>query len=217
MILLNGLLIVVSADRRRKSITIKGKKSYLNQVEKSVKVILKEQTTPMKHAKQCRMNGDIAGYLAFLGSDESIRYPKYWQVVSKDGIADTTEHLTQLSDKDPLYQEVLKLFLDTFVDKRVGVGFDAKGLTHKKLVVKTISVVENKFLFQQYYSKKKQLCLQSSVNPIPPFASLKGEREIETRETCKSKGKLCFSVDVVIMICRINIAVTFFSNDDSVK
>jgi hypothetical protein len=153
-------LTVVFADKRGEFISIKGKKASLDKVEVTIKELLNK--LPTKLAKQCLKNRDKPGYLKALGCDEAIHYPKYWQIVASE--AEATPQLRQLSNKDSFYQEVLKLVLDTFDDKRVGVGFDAKNLTHTKLVVKSISAIENKFLFQQYYSKKKQLCLQSSVN-----------------------------------------------------
>jgi hypothetical protein len=181
--------MVVFADRRGAFVIIKGKQNTLDKVEADVIKILREQKSSHNRAEHCRLSGDIDGLLRLIGNDESVHYPPYWQLDSNTGYeGEPKVRLVDLPAEHPLYLEILTLVLQTFSLEKVGKGFDAVNLQHSKLVVKKISAVQNKFLFQQYCPKKKQLCLQSLVNRPPPIANFDGEHEIMTQYICRSFG-----------------------------
>jgi hypothetical protein len=171
----------------------------VEKVEADVIKTLKEYKSPHHRAERCKQRGDIDGYLKCIGTDESVHYPSYWQLANYTGNeGEPKGSLIGLPAQHPLYQEVLTLVLKTFDSSMVGKGYDAAKLKHSKLVVKKISAVQNRFLFQQYYAKKKQFCSKSSVNQPPAIASYVGEKEIMTRQICFSEGEFRSFVSLYI-------------------
>jgi hypothetical protein len=171
----------------------------VEKVATDITKILKEYKSLLHLAERCKQLGDIAGYLECIGTDETVCYPSYWEMESKKtSEADSKASLLDLPADHPLYEEVSTLLLKTFDSSMVGKGFDAARLKHSKLVVKKISYVQNKFLFQQYVSKKKQLCLKYAVNRPPAIVSYAGGNEILTRQICLNEGEFRSFVSLYI-------------------
>jgi len=107
--------------------------------------LLSQHSSATERARSHKKRGDLAGYFGILGSEETVQFPSYWTSGTPEAASNP------LSPSDPLYQEVLKLVLATFTGHKVGVGFDATGLTHSKLEVQKIWTVENKLNFNHYW------------------------------------------------------------------
>ena len=123
---------------------------------------------------------DVPSYLLHLSEVKEVQYPSYWKLRESRGESVVQQPLDSQSD---LYKEVEKLVYDTWDASKAGHGNDARGLQHTKLVIKKISLIENRSHFPMYFAKRKQICMEAAVNQFPSLASgVQGEWEVKTRK-----------------------------------
>lgn len=126
----------------------------------------------------------VSAYLRVLGSESQVRYPAYWQSVrNADFDLIVGSQRQKLKPADALYKEVENLAVRTWEVEKVGQGRDASNLSHSRIAVRNIWVIENPSLFAEYTERKKRLCKVAGVNQLPPrISGLKGEHEVRTQK-----------------------------------
>lgn len=121
-------------------------------------------------------------YLRHLATEETVRYPSYWKCVQKGTVDMKTSVKRKLVDpQSSIYKEIESLVRSTWEAEKVGLGQDAVGLGHSRIVVKKIWSVENPVLFRKYDAKKKEICRNAAADRCPSVKGLLGESEIMTR------------------------------------
>src|SRR6218665_1215982 len=117
------------------------------------------------------------------GSPPQIQYPKYWSFY-KSGMQPAGEIDHKRSELTPggrgIFEEVSRLVMETWEQKKVGFGNDAAGLSGHTLKIRKIFCVENPSLYRPYMSRREEFCLGASVKKCPRVNGLQGESEIMT-------------------------------------
>jgi len=172
-------LIIISVDKRTKSITLSGRERQLKEAEKRVNDILKKEEEFLCSPEYIKQTKGVQDYLLHLSEVKEVQYPSYWKHVESPGDLVIREPLDGQSE---LYKEVEKLVTGTWEAVKAGHGNDATGLKHTKLVVKRIFLIKNRKHFTLYDTLRKQICREAAVNQFPSLNGLQGEWEVKTRK-----------------------------------
>jgi len=168
---------------------LRGKERLLEETKKRVEDILKKEKEFVCSPEYIKQTKGVSEYLMCLSTKE-VEYPSYW----KDREAPCElEYREPLDSQSELYKEVEKMVTDTWEASKAGHGNDASGLKHTKLVIKKISLIENRRHFPMYYAKRKQICMEAAVSQFPSLNGLQGEWEVKTRSLGTSTSQLYYA------------------------
>jgi len=169
-------MLLISVDK--KSVRLRGKERSLKETSKRVKDILQKEKEFACSPEYIKQTKGVTDYLLYLSEEKEVQYPSYWKRRES-----RVESVVQepLDSQSMVYKEVEKMVYDTWEASKAGHGNDAKGLQHTKLVIKKISLIENRKHFPMYLAKKKQICMEAAVNQFPSINGFQGEWEVKTR------------------------------------
>jgi len=170
---------LICADRRTKSIVLRGKEQLLEKSKKRVEDILKTEKEFLRSPEYIKQKKGVPSYLMCLSEMKDVQWPSYWKCGETQGELEIVQE--PLDSQSHLYKEVEKLVNGTWEAGKAGQGNDATGLKHTKLVIKKIFLLKNRGHFKMYDARRKQICMESSVNQVPRLKGLQDEWEVKTR------------------------------------
>jgi len=171
---------VIFADTRSMSVRLRGKSQHLEETKKLVNNILQKEKEFLCNPEYVKQTKGVKDYLMILSDMKEVQCPSYWS-----GKASQCDQ-QPLNRQSEVYREVEKMVQDTWEASKAGHGNDARGLKHTKLVIKQISLIENRSRFAMYDAMRKQVCMEAAINQFPSLNGLKGEMEVKTRTLGRS-------------------------------
>ncbi|XP_062622275.1 uncharacterized protein LOC134283813 [Saccostrea cucullata] len=167
--------VFVSLDKERNRISLKGSAKEVNRTGQEIEGICpsgsSQEVVPVRRENRHRR-----------GTDEDLKkmieeatVPAYWKHF-KDGksILDSIKGIVTSTEKthdvDPkTFNAIRKLVEKTFNPELVGQGADARNLSHKKIHVQKVELIENIDLYQEYSRKRRKMLHKVFKTKSPKF------------------------------------------------
>jgi len=140
----------------------------------SIEALLDQEKQDAGSVEHIKKTAGTKAFLRRLGTEETVRYPGYWNCVQKGTVGmKTGVKRKQIDPQSSAFKEIDSLIQRTWEADKVGHGQDAVGLHHSRIVVKKVWSVENPVLFRKFDAKKKEVCLHAADDRCPPVKGLR--------------------------------------------
>lgn len=188
--------VFVSLDKDKKCIILKGTANNVSKAATEIRIFCTSASPavgPTKRKENRHQRGTSSYWRHLLEENPVPDYWKFFQdgksfIDTLKGIFTSTEKCYEVDPKTLC--AIRKLVEDTFNPELVGVGADARNLSHKKLHVQKVEIIENMDLFK-YYNLKRCKMLEKSVKDKRGFPlKLEKIRKCEGIQNLIKKGEI---------------------------
>src|SRR5688572_7689501 len=177
--ILSAVLLFV--DKQNKTIQLTGHHVSVRQTKTVIEQLLAEEEKNCNDLKYIKKTKSVAVYLSKLATTEDLTLPKYWTHYKRHDQQDAGSVKTPLQPGTEVYKAVEAMVMGNWEAGKVGLGLDAKNMSHSGIMIKNIFVVENLNMFHNYKSQLKNLSYRAARNLFKPVTTLQGEAEIATK------------------------------------